>query len=193
VRCASASLVAIALAGCVSPPPPLPPRRTMFTQPAPPMARPADLQTPTTALRHERYMVWTLLADFATLVPLVSWMGRPDDVYLAAPSLAVVPLIHVLHGEHESAGISLVMRGAMVGLVYLAGRNAREECEDELICVPIGSVLISQAAIIPTILIDSLFLARREREVPGWRRMPIVPSVGVTRDGGGVLTLGGEF
>lgn len=181
-------------------PPPLPPRRVAVApgpahvqQRAP---RPPDIARATEPpVVHERYLGWILVADLASLVPLVRWMGRPEDVYLAAPAAVLSPVIHVLHGEGAKAALSLTLRGAMLGAVYLAGRSAEEECDDPdtYICVPIGSFMLANVAIVSVMLIDSLFLARRAREVDGWRRLPVLPSVSATPDGGGVMSLGGRF
>jgi hypothetical protein len=180
------------VAACATPPQPLPPRRQAFAPQAAPVPRPPDLATPTEPpVRHERYLGLTLLADLVAIVPLVRWMGRPEDVYLAAPSLVLSPLIHAAHGETEKSMLSLAMRGAMVGLVYLAGRSARDECDDsnELVCVPAGSILLANLAIVPVVLIDSIFLARRVTTVEGWRRLPVIPAVSATADGRRMLTL----
>jgi hypothetical protein len=42
------------------------------------------------------------------------------------------------------------------------------------------------------VLIDSLLLARRTREVDGWRRLPLQPGIGVSQ-GRAWLSLGGNF
>lgn len=199
----SAALVLAACASACAPatsPPPLPPRRVVFAQEPPGLQqrapRPPDIARPAEPpVVHERYLGWILLADLASLVPLVHWMGRPEDVYLAAPALVLPPVIHVLHGEGEKAGLSLTLRGAMLGAVYLAGRSAEEECDDPdtYICVPIGSFMLANVAIVSVLLIDSFFLARTTRELDGWRRLPVLPSVSATPDGGGVMSLGGRF
>jgi hypothetical protein len=203
VRSASASALLIACVvvatACATSPRRLPPRRTAFAQGAPPattIVRPPDLVQPTEPpIRHERYLGWTLLVDAVSIVPLVQWMGRPDDVYLAAPALLAAPLVHLAHGQSEKAAISLLMRGAMIGGVYLAGREARTECShsDAFLCVPIGSVLLADLAIVPVVVIDSLLLARRTVPEEGWHRLPIMPTAGVTRDGGRVFSLVGQF
>jgi hypothetical protein len=48
-------------------------------------------------------------------------------------------------------------------------------------------------SILPVILVDGLFLARRERPVEGWRRLPLVPSVATSANGGKSLVLSGQF
>lgn len=198
MRFASASCVlTVALASaCVTSPRPLPPRRVAFTQPPAPVQRPADLPKPTEPpIVHERYAHWTLLADAAAVVPLVYWMWRPDDVYLAAPALLLPPLIHIAEEESEHAVVSLLMRGAMVGAVYLAGRSAETECDnsDEFICVPIRSFILAQAAMVSVITIDAVFLARSTRRKDSWYRLPLQPAVGVSGDGRAWLSVGGQF
>jgi hypothetical protein len=181
---------------CATPPPPLPPRRVAFAANQPRrVAPPPDLdRAAEPPVRHERYLGWTLGADLLSLVPLTSWMFRPEDVYLALPSLVLPPAIHVAHGESRTAAISFLMRGAMIGGVYLAGRSAEEECEDSetFVCVPMGSFLLAELAIIPVVLVDAFFLARTTGEVEGWHRLPVLPSVSPT-PGGGVLSLTRRF
>ena len=120
------------------------------------------------------------------VIPLTYFMVHPDRYYLAAPSLLLPPLIHVAYGNSESATISLLMRVAMVGGVYLAGRNAETECDssDSFICVPIGSIILGETAMIIPIMIDSFVLARRSRPADNWDRLPIVPTVAPTPGGG---------
>jgi hypothetical protein len=141
----------------------------------------------------ERYFGWILVADLVSVVPLVRWMGRPEDLYLAAPAALLPPVIHGLHGEPGNAALSLTLRGAMVGAVYLAGRSAEEECADtdSYICVPMGSFLIADVAIVSVMVIDSIFLARTRRELDGWHRLQLLPSV--SADGRPSLSLGGRF
>jgi hypothetical protein len=195
-RSATASLLLAVLAGCpATSPPPLPPRRVAFAQPpAQRSPRPPDIaRAAEPPVVDERYTGWILLADFVSIVPLVRWMGRPEDVYLAAPSLILPPVIHVLHGQPQNAGLSFILRLAMVGGVYLAGRSAESECNDSdsYICVPVGSFFIADAAIVLGVTIDSIFLARRRRAVDGWDRLQVLPTV--TPDGRPALSLGGRF
>jgi hypothetical protein len=145
---------------------------------------------------HERYMHWVLVADTLAVVPLVYWMGRPKDAYLAVPSLLLPPVIHTLHGESDKALVSLIMRTAMIAGVYYAGRSFQDECSDdrdELVCIPIRSFFIANAAIIPVIMIDAVFLARATRRADGWQRLPLQPNIGVTADGRTWLSLGTTF
>jgi hypothetical protein len=188
--------VLVALAGCTATsPPPLPPRRVAFAQPPAQKApRPPDIERPAEPpVVDERYTGWILLADLFSIVPLVRWIGRPEDIYLAAPSLLLPPVIHVLHGQPRSAGLSFTLRAAMLGGLYLAGRSAEAECNDsdDYICVPIGSFFIADAAIVLAVTIDSILLARRRRAVEGWDRLRILPSV--TQDGRPAVSLGGRF
>jgi hypothetical protein len=203
---AVALFAAMATAACTATsPPPLPPRRVDFPPQAeapppdgaaPVLARPIDLPDPAEPPeRDERYMGWTLTADLVSEVLLVGWMGHPTRVYAAAPALLLVPEIHAAHGEFRSAGISLAMRAAMIGLVYLAGRTADRECSggsSESICIPIGSFLLAETAIVVPMVIDSVFLARRRRPAPEWYRFP---TLGAALDGDGrrLLTLGARF
>jgi hypothetical protein len=192
-RSATASL--LVLVGCTATsPPPLPPRRVAFARPPAQKApRPPDIERPAEPpVVDERYTGWILLADLVAIAPLVRWMGRPEDIYLAAPSLILPPVIHVLHGQPQSAGLSFTLRLAMLGSLYLAGRSAESECDDsdEYICVPVGSFFIADAVLVTAITIDSIFLARRRREVDGWRRLPVLP---VGPDGRPGLSLGGRF
>ncbi len=196
----SLALACIAAAGCsATSPRPLPPRRVAFGPGpgvTPPIQPAPDLPLPTQPpQRTERYLVWTLTADALSIAPLTTWMFRPEDAYLAAPALLLAPLVHVAHGEGGRAVGSLLMRGAMLGGVYLAGRTAEHECDDSesLICVPIGSIFLANLAIIPVILVDSLLLARHVEDDPAWRRLPLIPGVAAGPGGQVSLTLGNEF
>jgi hypothetical protein len=162
----------------------------------PPIQPAPDLPMPTQAPQHsERYLVWTLTADALSIAPLTMWMFRPEDAYLAAPALLLAPLVHIAHGEGGHAVGSLAMRGAMLGVVYLAGRSAERECDDSesWLCLPIGSIALANLAIIPVILVDSLLLARRVQDDPSWRRLPLVPGVAAGPGGQVSLTLGSQF
>ena len=185
------ALIALALAsGCitVTSPRPLPPPRPVAPQPgAPPVQRPADLPIPTTApLVDERYLQWTLPVDLLAVIPLTYFMMQPDRYYLAAPSLLLPPLIHVAHGNSDSATISLLMRVAMVGGVYLAGRSAETECNnsDSFVCLPMGSILLGETVMIVPIMLDSFLLAKRTRADDNWSRLPLVPAITPTPGGG---------
>ena len=194
MRFASASvvLVIVAASACApratSPRPLPPPRAVAYEQPAtPPVQRPADLPVPATApLVDERYLHWTLPVDLLAVIPLTYFLVRPDDYYLAAPSLLLPPLIHIAHGNSESAAISFAMRVAMVGGVYLAGRHAENECNnsDSFLCFPIQSLIIAEVVMLTPIMVDSFFLARRTRSDDGWSRLPIMPTVAPVPGGG---------
>ncbi len=199
VRSASASL---ALAACIAAcsatsPRPLPPRRVQQPQ-TPPGAspqRPLDLpQLAEAPVEHERYFGWIIAADLPSVIPLTYWAFYPEKAYYAAPSLLLPPLIHALHGEGERALISVGLRSLMLGGVYLAGRSIRAECERaEFFCFPLPSMMLMNLAIIPVLLVDALFLARREVPAKGWRRLPVVPSVSAGADGGKSLILSRQF
>lgn len=202
MRSASASLAltCLAAAACsATSPRPLPPRRVAFGPGpgvTPPIQPAPDLPLPTQPpQRTERYLVWTLTADALSIVPLTAWMLRPEDAYLAAPALLLAPLIHVVHGEGGKAAGSLLMRAAMLGGVYLAGRSAEHECDDaeSFLCVPIGSIFLANLAIVPVMVIDSLLLARHVRDDPAWHHLPLVPGVAAGPGGQVSLTLGSQF
>jgi hypothetical protein len=145
-------------------------------------------------VRTERYLVFTLTADMLSVIPLSLWMARPEDLYLPLPSLLLPPLIHAAHGQGKKAAGSLFMRIAMVGGVYLAGRSAEAECaEAELVCLPFGSIMLANLAIVPVVVLDSLLLAQRSVEVPGWSRLPITPSISTGPNGRVSLALGTQF
>lgn len=165
---------------------------------APPIQPPPDLQQPTQApLRDERYLHWTLLADALSIYPLVRWgIAYQDDIYLPLPALTLSPFIHALHGEGGKAGISLVMRAAMVGGVYAAGQLAKEECsemEDDFLCFPMGSMMLMNLSIVSVVVVDALFLAKRTVGAPEWRGLPLVPSVSAGPGGRVSLTIGSQF
>lgn len=60
-------------------------------------------------------------------------------------------------------------------------------------CLPIQSITLMNLAIHPVLLVDGLFLARRERPVEGWHWLPVVPTVSTTPEGGKTLVLSGQF
>src|SRR5690348_11387449 len=164
----AAACVVAAIAACMATsPPPLPPRRLDFPAPAQPpgapavvIPRPLDLPLPAEPpVQDEHYVGWTLTADVASLFPLVAWTGRTKDLYLAAPSLLLVPAIHAAHGEMRSAAISLAMRAAMLGVVYLMVRSADDECRSSTaeFCVPLGQFFVGYFAVTTTIILDSAF------------------------------------
>jgi hypothetical protein len=161
----------------------------------PPPQPPPDLPLPTEApVRSERYMHWTLLADLAATVPLVLWIVEPEDLYLPVPALTLVPLIHAAHGQTENAGISLLMRTAMVGGVYLASQSAQRECPDDGdLCVPIGSIMLGNAAIVTVVVLDSLLLAKRDVADSDWKRLPLVPGVATGPGGRVTFSIGSQF
>ncbi len=202
-RCAAvAATVAIAAACTATSPPPLPPRRVDF--PAPrrrptvrarrwrSLARPPDLPAAAEApIRPERYLGWTLTAD---ILSLLFWLGRPDEVYGAAPMMLLTPLIHTAHGEFRSAGISLGMRLALWGGLYFAGRLAREECEAQsaYFCFPLGTLLLIDVAVSSVVVLDAIILARQDRPAPEWSRLPMLGAA-VDAEGRRLLTLSGRF
>ena len=204
VRCASASVLVVAL-GCATSPPPLPPRRPVAVPTAPStesaapgattVTRAPDVAAPAEPpIRHVRYPWWTLLADTAAIVPLTLWITEPEKLYLPVPALVLTPLIHVAYSEPTKAGLSLAMRGAMLGVVYAAGRSAESQCDNDegFVCVPIGPILLAEFAIITAITIDAVF-ARTTREARGWRRLPVLPSVTAGSEGRRMLSLTTSF
>ena len=197
VRLCQLAVAGTVASACATSPPPMPPRRIAFTQPAAvPTQRPPDLVRPAEPpIVHERYAGWTLAADAVSLIPLTYWMGRPEDVYFALPSLLLPPIIHLAHGESERAAISLVLRSAMLGGVYLAGRSAQTECDNssEFVCIPFRSLFLAELAIVPVLAIDALFLARKVRRKESWKRLPLQPSIAATADGRRWLSLSGRF
>jgi len=188
---ASVAIVVAATACSVTNPKPLPPHRRPPPEARSDHPRPPDLPIPAEPpMVDERYLGWTLLADAAGLVPLVQWMVRPEQTYLALPSLVLPPLVHVAHGQNGKAVASLAMRGAMLAVVYAAGRSLEDGCEGELVCVPLGPLMLANAAITLTIVTDAIFFARRQRPDGTWRRLQILPTV--TPQGAGV-GIGGRF
>jgi hypothetical protein len=186
-------VLAVVLVGCVGDLRPMPPRRTQFTQTTPPVQPSPDLAKPAEApIVHERYGHWVLLADLIAIVPLTYWMARPKDAYLAAPALVLAPAIHIAYGEPDKAAISAALRGLMVAGVYYAGKNLRTECEGELFCYPFGTLLLAELAIIPAVVIDSIFLARSAKPEKNWHRLPMRPTAYPT-PGGAALGLLGRF
>jgi hypothetical protein len=201
--------VAIAAAACTATsPPPLPPRRVAFPEPAPPSSQPARGETVVTwpadlpdaaqpPSRDERYFGWTLAADAVSLVPLIAWAGHHEKVYYAAPALLLSPIIHSLHGEYRSAAISFAMRTAMLGLVYLAGLTADRECQssrgsEDFICIPFGTLVLLDLAIVTPVVIDSAWLARTARPASEWYRLPL-PGATAGANGGRLFTLTARF
>lgn len=196
MRSGFASLaIAATLIGCLPELHPLPPRRTQFSQPEARAAPPTpDLAVPTEApVVHERYAGIVLASDLISLIPLTYWMFNQRDSYLALPALVLAPAIHVAYGSNDSAAISILMRAAMVSAVYFAGRSAREECDDELICLPFGSILLAELAVVPVVVLDSLLLAKRSKPKDGWSRLPVQPSIMTGPEGQRGLSLMGRF
>ena len=194
--------VAIAVSCTATSPPPLPPRRVDFPAAAPPpdaagdevesLARPPDLAAAAGApVRQERYLGWTLTAD---VLSLFFWLGHADEAYGAVPMMLLTPLIHTAHGEYRSAGISLGMRLALWGGLYFAGRLAREECDAQsgYFCLPLGTLLLIDAAISSVVVVDSVVLARRDRPAREWQRLPMLGAA-VDPEGRRMLTLTGRF
>jgi hypothetical protein len=181
----------------VTNPRPLPPHRPTVGGPAASSdyPRPADTRVPAEApLVDERYMGWMLGADALGLVPLVNFMVKPERPYYALPSLLLPPLVHVAHGEVGKAAGSLAMRGAMLAVVYAAGRNAENECDgQQFICYPFGSFMIANLAIVTVVVIDSTLLARRRRPDSTWSRMRMLPTVSSNANGDAVLGVAGRF
>ena len=197
MRSASVS-VAIALAACATSPPPLPPHRPIAAlgdAPSPPSDRPPDVAVPAAPpVRSVRYAWATLAADLVSIYPLVQYMVKPEQPYLALPALFLVPAIHVGYGESDKAVLSLVLRGAMVAGVYAAGREADSECRDPgFICIPLGPILLANLAITTVVTADAVFLARTTRAETGWSRLPVLPTVSAGAEGTRVLGVSGAF
>jgi hypothetical protein len=206
--CAAAAAACLAIAGVActaTSPPPLPPRRVAFPEQTPGSSPPASGETVVTwprdlpaaaeaPARDERYFGWTLAADAVSIVPLVVWGAHPEKFYYAAPALLLVPAIHALHGENRSAAISFMMRTAMLGLVYLARFTSDQECQGsgDDICVPIGTLVLLDLAIVMPIVIDSAWLARTRQPAEGWNRLPS-PGATVGANGGRLFTLTARF
>jgi len=146
-------------------------------------------------LVNDRYTAWMIGADLVSIFPLTEWVIDPDKFYFAAPSLLLGPMIHAAHGELPKAAGSLAMRGAMLGVMYLARESADAECagSESWICVPIGSILLMTVAYVSVTTIDAAFLAKRARRADGWDRLPVKPSFGMSADGRTWLSLGGSF
>jgi len=177
---------------CATSPSALPPPRVAFSKPrAAPLKRAPDLVRASEApVVNERYSGWILAADGLSMLPLLNWIIRPEDIYLALPSLLAPPAIHLLHGESTNAAVSLLMRVAMLGGVYLAGRQG-DDCADD--CMPVLPLLLATISIVPVITIDSALLAHTTRPAEGWRNLPVHPTISRTADGKTWLFLGGRF
>jgi len=203
LRCAAVvACVAFAASCTATSPPPLPARRVDFPASAPPpadaaeevesLAPPPDLPAASAApTRQERYLGWTLSAD---VLSLFFWLGRPDEVYGAAPMMLLTPLIHTAHGEYGSAGISLGMRLALWGGLYVADRLARRECEAQSgdFCFPLGTFLLIDLAVSGVVVVDAVILARQTKPAPEWSRLPMLGAA-VDPQGRRLLTLTGRF
>lgn len=189
-RFVSASLL---LAGCmtVTSPPPMPPRRLVTTPGPSTIPRAQDTTAPAEPpVRHERYFHWTLLADFASTVPLAYAVAYPSRYYYAAPALILTPFIHALHGEEDSGALSLVMRGAAIGGAYLISEQA--DCSGDEACrILVGSTMLT-ALFTTVVIVDTIFLARRAVRDDGWYSLPVIPSV-APAPGGATLGLSGRF
>lgn len=143
----------------------------------------------------DHYGWWIIGADLVSLYPLTQWMVDADKFYFAMPTLFLGPIVHAAHGEIPTAAGSLLMRGAALGVTYLAFESAKSECAntDEFVCVPVGSIMLATLAYVSATAIDATFLAKRTRRAEGWDRLPVQPSFGMAADGRKWLTFGGTF
>jgi hypothetical protein len=145
-------------------------------------------------VRHVRYAWATLAADVVSIYPLLQYMVKPEQPYLALPALVLAPAIHVGYGESDKAILSLVLRGAMIGGVYAAGRGIDSECRDSgFVCIPLGPILLANLAITTVVTVDAVFLARTTRAEHGWGRLPVLPTVSAGAEGTRVLGVSGAF
>ena len=193
-------VVVVAAAACTATsPPPLPPRRVDFPPPAAAEApRPTELASAAEApTRNETYWLWSLAANAVSVVPLVYWLERPEDIKLTAPALLLPPAVHAVHGEGRTAAVSLAMHAAMIGAVYLVGRGAaNDDCESTGIasCLPWKWLFLTELAVIPVIVVDTVFMAQRARPASEWNRLPLLgATVSAGGGGGGMLTMSGRF
>ena len=136
----------------------------------------------------ERYFGTMFVVDVASVLPLTYWTLHTNLWYLPLPALVLPPLVHLAHGQTQSAAISLAMNGAMIGLVSAAYKSGVNECDSSpsSLCIPLASITIATLATTMAVLVDSLVLARESHPVDGWRQLRVLPSAG-----GVVLT--GQF
>jgi hypothetical protein len=163
-------------------PPPLPPHHptTAASEPTVP-PRPPDLPTAAEPpMVDDRYFGTMLAVDLVAVVPLTYWSFHTDRWYLPLPALVLPPLVHLAHGQTQSAAISFAMNGAMIGLVSAASTSGLNECRSssDVICVPFASILLASTATTLAILVDSLVLARESRPADRWRQLRVLPSAG---------------
>ncbi|MBS2013935.1 MAG: hypothetical protein JST00_13680 [Deltaproteobacteria bacterium] len=143
-----------------------------------------------------RWYGWqTLLVDASTVA--VAFAAE----HPAPPALVFVsgaPIIHLLHGRPEAAGMSVALRtlvpavAALPGLVWMAG------CEGWG-CVPgvLTAVAGAGAGGLAALIVDAAVLAKERVPVlPASRdavgKVHIAPSAGLTR-GGAMMSVGGTF
>lgn len=202
-RLAAAVFVVMAAAACTATSPPqLPPRRVDFPPPAAASEvalRPTELAIAAEApTRHETYWLWSLAANTVAVVPLFYWLERPEDIKLTAPALLLPPAVHAVHGEGRTAAVSLAMHAAMIGAVYLVGRGAENDdgCGSTRIasCLPWKWLFLTELAVIPVVVVDTVFMAQRARPASEWNRLPLLgATVSAGGGGGGMLTMSGRF
>ena len=170
---------AIALAACTATDPPAfaPHAPTATEVPA----RPPDLAAPTEPpVVDDRYFLSVFGVDLLAVGPLTYWEYHRDQLWLPLPALLAAPLVHLAHGEPRKSGISFAMRAAMVGAVYLAGEEAKSECNSQgYICLPLKSLLISELAVVTVVVTDSILIARTSRPDSRWRVLPTITPSGV--------------
>jgi hypothetical protein len=160
---------------------------------APPPPRAPDIAAAAEApVRSVNYGGWTMAADLASVVPLALWLGRVrdghNDLFLAAPELALVPLIHLAYREPGHAAISLLMRGAALGALYAVTQHDLLGCSsrgEEPVCIPWGLLIALDLTVVTPMLIDSAVLARTTERVSDWHLLPVLPAA--TAGGGAAM------
>lgn len=203
---ARAGLAALLLGGCATAAPPLPPPdpSRLLARDAPPPAR-ASVSAPWGAAPSlqgatrlnlavdpptvtERYWGWSLLADAAGLVIFSLDVTLIDDPGQRAgfAALAGAPsgIAHLAHGRPLAALAASGLRALTFagGLAFIDSATRRTDIDGAVSGAFLGAILIG-AGLGMGIALDVVALSRREVASPGWRRLPVLPSVAVTSNG----------
>lgn len=109
------------------------------------------------------YGGWFLLLDLVA-TPLVLFGTRRAEL-AALVFVTSGPVLHLLHGQPKSALVSVLMRGATVGLPYLLPKS------ESSTLTPIVAVAFMGLL---TVIVDSAVLARRST----WSSVALAPTVG---------------
>lgn len=201
-----AGLAALLLGGCATAAPPLPPpdpSRLLSREPsahssisAPWGSAPGTSRRPATPLDlpvapptvTERYWGWSLLADAAGVAMFSLNVALVDDpgqrVGFGALAGAPSGIAHLAHGRPLAALAAAGLRALTYagGVAFIDSASRRTDLDGAVNSAFLGALLIG-AGLGMGIALDVVVLSRRETPAPGWRRLPVLPSVVLGPDG----------